>query len=352
MNEPCAATDDLMVCGGYAAGRAETLRWFLENEYGVRPAAAERPDVVFTPTAPDAVMMDGRAVRKMVRCEYTGPHGKGGFDFLAFIPVDGRPVPAFLHICIHDPAEALDPGRKVRMEFWPAEEIVGRGYAAIAFFNGDLARETYSSRTALASGVFPVYEKPEERTPSSWGALSAWAWGASRVMDWIGTEKTIDAAKVAVIGHSRGGKAALVAGVTDTRFAMTVSNNSGCGGAKLNAMDLPLSEPCWKFKWFGVDYWFCDRFQEVFPNNERNLPHDQDAWLALVAPRILCVRSAREDAWAGPEGERAATERASRVWKAAGRPENVDYSISDGKHALGLVDWMYYLDFADARWRG
>ena len=342
----------LMACGGFAADRADTLKWFLENEYGVRPEAAEMPKVSFAQTAPDAVTMDGKAVRKVVRCEYTGPYGKGSFNFIAFIPKSDKPSPAFLLICISDPNEAMDPERKVKSGSWPAEEIISRGYAALAFFYGDLVKETYTPNTALASGVFSVYEKPEERTTSSWGALSAWAWGASRIMDWIETEKTIDAKKVAVIGHSRGGKSALVAGVTDTRFAMVVSNNSGTGGAKLNAADLPKSEPCASFAKFGVQYWFCPKFREVFENKDKTLAHDQDEWLALVAPRLLCVRSAAEDAWAGPEGERLATVKAAKTWQELGKPECVDYSIREGKHNLTLADWTHYLDFADARWRG
>lgn len=338
--------------GGFAADRAETLKWFLENEYGVRPGAAEKPKVSFKQVEPDAVIMDGKAVRKSVRCNYEGPYGRGGFAFTAFIPKSEMPAPAFVLICNRARKENVDPARKVKSGFWPAEKIVERGYATVTFFYGDLALDAYDRKVALTSGVYSVYSKLAQRQSSDWGVLSAWAWGASRIMDWIESEKTIDAAKVGIIGHSRGGKAALVAGVTDTRFAMTVSNNSGCGGAKLNSMDLPLSEPCWKFKWWGVDYWFCDRFQDVFPKNERHLPHDQDAWLALVAPRILCVRSAQADAWAGPEGERAATESASKTWWSMNKPENVDYSIREGKHDLGFSDWMHYLDIADERWRG
>ena len=320
--------------------REETLKWFLENEYGVRPAAAERPDVRFAPLEPDAVMMDGAALRKRVTIICKGPHGELKFPVTAFIPRDAKaPVPAFLLICNRAPDKNIDPTRQKKSEFWPAEEIVRRGYAAVAFHNGDIAPDLNSGCT---EGVFACYEtKKPYRRRTMWGTLSAWAWGASRVLDWIETVSAIDAHRVAVIGHSRGGKTALVAGVTDPRFAMACVNDSGCSGAKLNRMDLPKSEHladiCATFP-----YWFCGNYIKLV-NLDRELPYDQHQFLALMAPRLVAVHSAADDAWAGPAGEEASCRLARPAWD---DPSKVDYFIRPGKHDLNLVDWNAYMDFA------
>lgn len=188
----------------------ELLEEFLSVEYGKRPV--ERPaSLSFANDAPDAEMMDGKAVRKRIRISYAGKYGKGSFVLTAFIPKSAKKAPAFLLICNRDPAENIDPSRSVKSGFWPAEEIVARGYAAITFWNGDIAPDR---NTGNREGVFACFENPEtNRAPDAWGTLSAWGWAASRVMDWIETEPLLDASKVAVVGHSRGGKTALVAGV-------------------------------------------------------------------------------------------------------------------------------------------
>ena len=322
-------------------GREATLKWFLENEYGVRPPAAEKPVVSFSALVPDKVMMDGSAVRKRVLVTTVGPYGTNAFPVTAFIPTAAKgPVPAFLLICNRPPDENIDPERIRKSDFWPAEEIVRRGYAAIAFYNGDVAPDLNSGCT---EGVFACYEKKAPyRDKALWGTLSAWAWGASRVMDWIETEPALDARRVAVVGHSRGGKTALLAGVMDTRFALACVNDSGCSGAKVNRMDLPDSEHlidiCSTFP-----YWFCGNYIK-WVNRETEMPYDQHEFLALMAPRLVAVGSAADDAWAGPPGEEESCRLARAAWD---DPAKVDYHIRPGKHNLTLVDWTAYMDFAD-----
>ena len=191
--------------------RDELKKWFLENEYGVPPVAAKVPDVIFEDAAPPRPAFGGIAVERRVKATCRGPYGTFSFEFTAYIPVKKGPSPAFLLIATRDIKDKdRDLARMQKTGDWPAKEIVRRGYAAVAFVNYDVAADTYTSETALASGVFAAYERPSERTPKSWGALRAWAWGASRVMDWIECEPAIDASRVAVVGHSRGGKTALV----------------------------------------------------------------------------------------------------------------------------------------------
>ena len=337
---------------------------FEEQVYGRRPV--ERPPhLVFSLAEPDAVMMDGAAVRKRIRCEYGGKYGTNSFVFTAFIPRVGRPSPSFVFICNRNPDENIDPTREKKSGFWPAEEIVRRGYAAIAFWNGDITPDRYHGNTL---GVFAAFEDVNRmyRTAKGWGVLSAWAWGASRVLDWIETESTLDAQHVAVIGHSRGGKTALVAAAWDERFAMACSSCSGTGGAKLNHVDLPSSEHI-RDSVRSRSFWYCHNYK-TWANLDHMAPFDQHMLVAMIAPRLVCIGSATEDPHAGPYGEYCTARYASYIWTIFGRkgfvsegfpspntPQqqgDISYHIRDGKHDLTAYDWGVYMDFADAHgWR-
>ena len=342
----------------------ELLEEFTREEYGRRPV--ERPAALaFEKAAPDAVMMEGKAIRKRIRVMYAGPYGGGTFVFTAFIPKQAKPAPAFILICNRSPDDNIDPERKVKSDFWPAEEIVARGYAAIAFWNGDLAPDRSTGNT---QGVFTAFDDVnlQYRPRDRWGTLSAWAWGASRVMDWIETEPLLDARHVAVVGHSRGGKTALVAGVYDKRFAMACSNDSGCSGAKLNHIDLPKSEHLKQIV-STFPFWFCPNYT-AHVNAEKDWRVDQHEFIALMAPRLVCIASATEDAWAGPLGEYWSGVLASPAWALYGKkglvadgfpaPEHplqegcISYHLRPGKHNLTRYDWARYMDFADRHgWR-
>ncbi|MBQ3342213.1 MAG: acetylxylan esterase [Kiritimatiellae bacterium] len=342
----------------------ELLAEFTKEEYGSRPVECP-PALAFQTVSPDVVMMDRRAIRKRIRVMYAGPYGGGSFVLTAFIPRQSAPAPAFILICNRDPAENIDPERKVKSDFWPAEEIVARGYAAIAFSNREVAPDC---NVGNARGVFAAFEDLEAyRPPDRWGTLSAWAWGASRVMDWIETEPLLDASHVAVVGHSRGGKTALVAGVYDRRFAMACSNDSGCSGAKLNHVDLPESEHVRQIA-VSFPYWFCRNYLAHI-NAETEWRVDQHEFIALMAPRLVCIASATEDKWAGPEGEYLSGVLASPAWELYGKrglvsdgfpaPETplqegcISYHLRTGKHNLTPYDWSCYMDFADRHgWRG
>lgn len=345
------------------AGKDDVKKWFFENEYGIRPASTERAKISFVEeeTRPSVCQEKSKnfvssfsSTYKRVRVDYEGPYGKGSFCFHAFIPKSDKPVPVTLLMCNRPGAMPIDVDDNASSSFWPRNEILKRGYAAIAFYMSELASETYRSETALESGVFKVFgPKYKERKGNDWGVLSAWAWGASRVMDWIASNPALDAGKVMVVGHSRGGKSALVAGVLDKRFSMVVSNNSGRGGASLNKMEMPLSEPWRSFGYYGVGYWFCANYEKTFcKGRDQKAPYDQSDWLSLVSPRILAVGSGQADSWAGPEAEFAATAAAAETWWKSGVGENIVYTIREGGHDLGHEDWMKYVDFADARWRG
>ena len=342
--------------------RPEILSCFAKRVFGRRPAEAERPDGISFETVRDDDYAEGNARRKVVRVHYAGPCGKGHFDLVAFIPkAEGR-VPAFVLICNRG-ADNIDPDRKVRNGFWPVEEILARGYATVAFTTHSVAADR---NVGFNQGVFPAYQREGARDAESWATISAWAWGASRTMDWIETVPEIDATHVAVVGHSRGGKTALWTGATDPRFALACSNDSGCSGAKLNHIELPESEHIVQIM-KNFPYWFCGNYAQAI-GREFELDFDQHELVALMAPRLVAIASATEDNWAGQPGEWWSGKLASPVWELYGKkglvadvwpkPESpqqdgcVSYHLRTGEHTLAAYDWKCYMDFADRHgWR-
>ena len=257
------------------------------------------------------------------------------------------------------------PGMVLKMDMTYIQTCLGfiLGYAAVAFVNYDVAADTYTSETALASGVFAAYEKPSERTPKSWGALRAWAWGASRVMDWIEDEPTIDASRVAVVGHSRGGKAALCAGIFDDRFAVTAPMGSGCGGAGCarfsGTLALDRDDPA-KCETIGrmahvFPTWMTPRYASYgsdaapYPIGEevQAFPLDAHMLRAACAPRAVFNSEGRSDFWANTFGTELCRDAAQKVFEFLGVPERNGFHIRNGGHAFNRDDWSALIDFCD-----
>lgn len=338
--------------------REEVLELFRTHVYGRAPVG--RPaEMKFETTETTRGVMDGMATRKLVTISYRGPGGEGAIRLVLFVPEKvAKPVPCFLLICNRGP-ENIDPTRKVRMPFWPAEQIVARGYAAAAFLNADVAPDR---KDTFKSGVFSIFEKAgAPRPPDAWGAIAAWAWGASRVLDYLETDPDIDGKRVAVVGHSRGGKSALWAGAADERFAMTVSNDSGCTGARLIRHEQPGSESIARINSY-FPHWFAANYH-AYGGRERELPLDQHMLLALLAPRLGYVASASADTWADPQGEYLSCFYAGPVYRLFQRetvpgkilpaPDSplhegsIGYHLRTGGHGLTEYDWKCFMDYAD-----
>src|SRR5690625_2136822 len=202
--------------------RPEILNLFTEHIYG-SPSVQRPKTLVFNVVDVNEKMMDGKAIRKQIEISYDGPGGKSGFQLLLFIPnYIHKPVSTFLFLNNRE-YETMDPDRKIKSSFWPAEYIIERGYATAVFQVSEVAPD--DAKDPYTKSVHTVFDKDlENRPPNAWGTIAAWSWGASRAMDYLETDPHIDEHQVAVIGHSRGGKAALWAGATDERFALIISN--------------------------------------------------------------------------------------------------------------------------------
>jgi pimeloyl-ACP methyl ester carboxylesterase len=226
-----------------------------------------------------------------------------------------------------------------------------------AFLNADVDPDRHDG---FQNGIHELLDEGP-RPDDAWATLAAWAFGASRVLDYLQTVSEIDPNRIAVIGHSRGGKTALWAAAEDERFAMAVSNDSGCGGASLSRRRFVGKEQVGRIV-SAFPHWFCKNFAS-FTDRENELPIDQHELIALIAPRAVAVGSASEDRWADPRGEFLSVVNAARAYalfdhKALGTEsmpaiggaihgDQAHYHLRAGKHNLTLEDWTHYWDFAD-----
>ncbi len=333
--------------------RPELIQLFTDQVYGQVPNTTYQTKINMIKV--DSLALNGKATLKLVAITFTRHSKSLILNLGLFIPNNiTKPVPTFLMICNRNPEKNIDFTRVNKSEFWPAEEIISRGYAIAAFYNGDIDPDDFDD---FKNGIHGLLDT--RRTNESWGTLAAWAWGASKCLDYLLTEKAIDAGKIAVIGHSRGAKAALWAGATDERFAMVCSNEAGCGGASLarrrfgeTVSQINKSYP----------HWFCSNYKN-YNNNEDAMPIDMHQLMALIAPRALYVAAASDDLWGDPKGQYLALYHSLTAFqlyqKETRLPENmpalnisthsghVAYHVRDGEHNLLLKDWNFYMDFAD-----
>jgi hypothetical protein len=218
-------------------------------------------------------------------------------------------------------------------------QVTRRGYILAEFSRVEIAPDS-----AEKGGVYAAYPGYEG------GRLAAWAWGFHRVVDYLLTRDMVDPQRIAVTGHSRGGKAALLAGATDTRIALTAPNNSGCGGAGCYRFQAEQSEDIAAIL-KSFPFWFQPHFADFIGHVDR-LPFDQHTLKALVAPRALLSTEALDDLWANPKGTQQTYLAAKEVFAFLGAGERIGIAFRPGKHEQNVEDWETLLAFADRQFFG
>ena len=361
--------------------RPELLSLFESEVYGKAP---DRPEGLhFEVLSEDRYTLGNMATRREIAVYFTEDDAHF-MTILLYIPNKRTDaVPVFLglnfkgnHTICDDPlvtesVSRMKPreegGSEVRAKGfpraaaasrWPVEMLIANGYGLATIYRGDIDPD-YDD--GFQNGVHPLFyrEGQTKPAPDEWDTIAAWAWGLSRAMDYLETDEDVDASRVAVIGHSRHGKTALWAAAVDPRFAMAVSNDSGCGGAA-------LSRRCYGETVARINslfpHWFCGNFNR-YSGNEAALPVDQHELIALIAPRPVYIASAVEDRWVDPKGEFLAGVHATPVYELFGLeglsgtelPQtdapvlsgHIGHHVRSGDHDITLYDWRQFVKFAD-----
>ena len=363
--------------------RAELLEMFSAQMYGRTPK--DKIKVSYETLSENPHFMDGKATAKQVKFIFTNGSKKVEAYLLLVLP--NRPnekSPVFVaynykgnHSTIADPSilmskafalpevpaywrwEKDDLERGNQSSRWCYDKIIERGYGIATMSYQDIYPDTNLPETEdnAITSLFPRY-KPGQIAADQWRALGAWAWGSSRIVDYLETQKRVDMQKIIVMGHSRQGKAALWAGAQDKRFKVVISNDSGCGGAAMSKR--VFGEHIARIT-TAFPHWFCQAFNR-YAGNEADLPFDQHELIALMAPRKVYIASAVEDRWADPKGEFLAGYYAGPVYELYGlkglgtdvhpplhQPimNDIGYHIREGVHDVTDYDWMRFMDFAD-----
>jgi hypothetical protein len=371
--------------------RPEILKMFSNEMYGVTPT--EKIKTRYEIISEDSNALNNKAIKRQVRFIFTGNNHKVEAILLLYIPYSHHPidihrnlfdfshlykkVPVLIgynfagnHSTTTDSTICYPPllsqikvpsdiawTRGYQSSRWSFEKIIDRGYAVATMCYHDIYPDKDGLQDKSIAALFSDYGKQPEPS-NQWGAIGAWAWGSSRIADYLETLPQIDSKKMAIVGLSRLGKAALWAGAQDKRFKIVISTCSGEGGAALSKRN------------FGETIqlvssikpaWFCPAYNK-YRNAISEMPFDQHMLLSLIAPRKLYVSSAEDDLWADPKGEYISAYEAGKVYalyrlkglQSATMPlihhpimESVGYHIRAGKHESLPYDMSCYLDFMD-----
>ena len=361
-----------------AKRKPELKRLFQHYMYGYFPAPPER--ITVSNFTEEKDFLDGKAILRQATLAF-GPVDAPKIEMMLVLPagVEG-PVPVFFGLNFAG-NHTTDPDSRIRLSTawvperydgvknnrateasrgseqgrWPLADMIDRGYALATFYCGDIDPD-YEDWTV---GIHRHYYKSGQTAPAptDWGTIAAWAYGAHRLVDYLVDDPAIDNTRIAMMGHSRLGKTALLAAAFDERIALVVPNQAGCGGSSPSRSK--LGESVTQVNRFG--HWFSDVFQE-FNGREARLPFDQNCLVALCAPRPVLFTNAQEDTWSDPPGQFEVLKAAEPVYELLGTEgcaadamppvsklvdSRLGYYIRPGKHDVFRSDWKVYLDFAE-----
>ena len=355
------------------------VQHYMYGELPPAPALSARVD------REDPTLFGGRATLREISLRYGGPEFRPIHLMLVTPNKRSGSVPVVLglnfcgnHTVLADPAVALpdrwmpdfckgctnhvatEAGRGSDAEGWAIETAIGRGYAVGTFYTGDVDPDG----AGAPGGIRGRYPTPEKAAtgPQAWGTVAAWAWGLHRAVDYLQTDPVIDTHRIAVFGHSRNGKAVLLAGALDDRIGLMLCHQAGCGGSAPSRGRIGESVKQINDRF---PHWFADAFKD-FNESPQRLPFDQHALVALCAPRPVLLSNATEDSWANPEGQFEVLRAADPVYRLLGveglgaaelppvgklLDSRLGYFIRLGRHSTTAVDWAAFLDFADRHFR-
>lgn len=382
--------------------RPELKRLFAHYVYGAIPPKPDRIEMKVRGSYSD--FLDGTATLKLVSLQPIlrgNPKPGPQIDLMLVVPNHrSKPAAVFLamdfcgnHAITADSRvplsrswmakscpgctnnQATEASRGTQSTNWPLAEIVRRGYALAAFYSGDVDPDRSDASTGLYEWL--AGGDPNRNNPTNRGTIAAWAWGFQRCVDYLVKDPSVDRHRIAVVGHSRNGKTALLAAATDERIAMAFPHQAGCGGT---APSRGKTGESVKAINDHFPHWFNAGFKRFNEEPER-LPIDQNCLIALCAPRPVLVSAAEGDTWSNPAGQFQAVQSADSVYRFIGidglTPVDVSFQHSDlpspqsanapplnqlvghrlgfymreGKHSMTAADWHVFLDFADKQWR-
>ena len=346
----------------YQKRRPEILELYRSTIFGRVPANAPKATAQVMSVDPDAC--EGTAVRKLVLIRFGEGPDAPFIRLVIYLPIhQSAPVPVLLQIAFNaELPPASDPtlgSQKVppAKELGHLADILAHGYAYAIYLYSDLQTDKAMTR---ASGVEALAAAPGGSPPrDAWGAIGVWAWGASRVLDYLQTDTDVNGRKVALIGHSRLGKTVLWAGAEDPRFAIIFASCAGEMGASLSRRDYgeTVDDLVSRYPW-----WFAPGFTR-YAGHWNDLPVDAHTLIALNAPHPVFITAGSGDQWADPKGEFLAEVAAGPVYRLVGArdlgatqmpPQEQDVDSGDlafryhtGPHAIVPSDWKAFLTFAD-----
>ncbi len=360
--------------------RKEIITHYTKDIYGSLPHSTLEPIAITLVEQNNSVLND-IAIRKQINIKFVKNNRNLDVNILVYLPKKIKSPHVFIaynfygnHTIIKDTSIVLtnswlknnkelgiiknyatEKSRGKRNYRWPLEKMIKNGFGLATVYYGDIDPD----RDNFTDGVHPLFYKPNQQEPLSheWGSISAWAWGSSRVLDYLKKDLHTKDSKFILFGHSRLAKTALWAGALDDRFDIVIANNSGCGGAALFRRKYGETISIINNKY---PHWFSKNFKK-YNDKEELLPVDQHMLISLIAPRPVYIASATNDLWADPKGEYLSAYYATLVYELYEKKglvnsklpkhnkpihQNIGYHIRKGKHDVTNYDWIQFMTFA------